>query len=419
MKNHWCKKSFYVSLLGVFLSLPFAHLKVIFFGVPFYFPEIIILVTVAIYFFWCFFSHRTPSSRAIVPDSMLTLGVLLFFLGAVLSFFVNPFSLTGLGMLKSWFIFPLIAAYFVFYEARDPRKRMGFFLAWFIALCGVALVSLVFFVRGELTYDGRLSGTYSSPNFLAFFIAPGIFLAMYLRSLSRSRIHQAFLLLGAGFIGMVIFFTHSYGVFLALFLSSLFYYFVKTALSGWQKKSFFSLGFFIIIFSSVFLLEYGGEKWHSLASFDTRSSLSSRIMIWQSAKKILLDHPIFGIGPGRFQVAYLEYQKYFSPYLEWAVPEPHNFYIAIFLSTGALGFVGFCLFMGRLIFLLAIQVLKKEKESSQALLFSTLLLFFLAYGVTDTPYFKNDLALSFCLFLALAFSSFTAQSDRDACLLDR
>jgi len=76
-----------------------------------------------------------------------------------------------------------------------------------------------------------------------------------------------------------------------------------------------------------------------------RSSAASRVTIWRSAIAIGRDYPVFGIGPGSFQAQYLRYQKNYPPYLEWAVPQPHNTYLAFWLQTGALGLVGFVLLL--------------------------------------------------------------------------
>ncbi|MDP3962279.1 MAG: O-antigen ligase family protein, partial [bacterium] len=142
------------------------------------------------------------------------------------------------------------------------------------------------------------------------------------------------------------------------------------------------------------LFESGSEKWQALTQLENRSSFASRMMIWQSAGKMIADNPIFGIGLGRFQEVYLEYQKYFPPYLEWAVPQPHNLYFAVWLQTGLMGLIGFTLLIAWVIFLLV-----KNKSRESALLLGLLTLYLL-YGLFDTPFFKTDLAFAFWLVIA-------------------
>ena len=103
---------------------------------------------------------------------------------------------------------------------------------------------------------------------------------------------------------------------------------------------------------------------------------------------------------------YLSYQQYFPPYLEWAVPQPHNVYLALWLSSGSIGLFGFILLITRLMYISGRTFLinKKEEPRLGALLICSLLLLFLVSGIVDTPYFKNDLAIAFFLLIGLGFA---------------
>ena len=125
-------------------------------------------------------------------------------------------------------------------------------------------------------------------------------------------------------------------------------------------------------------------------------------MIWRAAGKILEDHWILGIGPGNFQTEYLAYQKYFPPYLEWAVPHPQNVYLTFWLYGGILGMLGF---LGTLYFYFAEIFGKIKSASGNAPLYLVsfgIMFYFLLHGLVDTTIFKNDLAVVFWLnFLVL------------------
>lgn len=408
---------FLALLLAVFL-LPFAQVKVLLFDLPLYLHEIAITVAFSFFLVSLFKEKRTDF---FLRDGGILLGAILFFSGAALSFFTNPFSLTGLGMLKSWFLFPFLAGWLIFSESRTPEKREAFFSAWFLALLFTALGSLIFLLMGELTYDHRLSGLYDSPNFLAIFLAPAPLLALYLSFLpkesgGRSLFWSTLLFFGSLMALIVLFFTRSYGVWGALLSATIFFLFGARLIHGFSKKTlllmlalFFSVGTFLFF-------EQGSEKWQAMLSFDDRSSFASRLMIWQAAVKIFSDNAVFGIGVGRFQAEYLEYQQYFPPYLEWAVPEPHNLYLAVLLATGLIGCLGFLILVGRFGYL-AIQALLYETDEARRLssaLTLTLLFLTLVYGMTDTPYFKNDLALSFMLILALGLSTLKSQEKKSS-----
>ena len=98
---------------------------------------------------------------------------------------------------------------------------------------------------------------------------------------------------------------------------------------------------FGILFFTVSALFFVQKEFFENRVSSDRSSLSSRTMIWTSALHIARDNPILGIGPGNFQTKYLEYQHFYPPYLEWAVPHPHNILLTFWLYSGILGVIGF------------------------------------------------------------------------------
>lgn len=381
---------------ALFLSLPFSYLRIKFYSIPFYLPELMVTMIGALFLF----RIRQKEDIQFSLDKTMLLGALFFLGGAALSFLTNPLSSAGLGILKAWFVFPMLAG--VLLLARQRTNTAAPLLFWLLSSGFVALVSTLYLARHLLTYDGRLEAFFTSPNFLAITIAPGILLALAFFFLEDGEKFQPIFLFLISLLSLILFFTHSYSVWFALFLSlGCFLFLLK---KEWNRTYMALLCIGVILTVGTFvLLESGSEKWHSLISLQERSSLQSRIMIWNASGKILHDSFPLGIGVGRFQAVYLEYQQYFPPYLEWAVPEPHNLYLAILLQTGVLGSLGF----GMLLFGF-FSSLRKVLSSSLALrdrafaaLLISLMVLYLVYGIFDTPYFKTDLAYCFWLLLAL------------------
>lgn len=385
--------------------LPIAHLKLIVFGIPLYSVEMPILVALIAYAYgWrrkTFLPLGTVDFR-----SPLVIGMLLFFSGAVLSFVANPFSLSGLGMLKTWFVFPLVALWLWLETEPETRDLERILAVWLSVTVVVACASLVFFAQGALTYDGRLAAWYGSPNSLAFFLAPGVLFVVYMLSSSFSAQRhslQALLWLSLAALVLALFLTRSYEVWVSVPAALLLFLLLgKKEPLSWRGSIAAAL-LLVGVFSSFVFFESGSEKWRSLALFNERSSLASREMIWQATARIITDHPFFGIGIGRFQETYLAYQRYFPPYLEWAVPQPHNLYLAVWLQTGVIGFFGFILMVAvwlRKMF----GLLCSEAESGQTKKISGLLMalmgLYLTLGLVDTPFFKTDLAFIFWFILA-------------------
>lgn len=384
----------------LFLMLPFSSVKMSLGEIPFYVPEMIILVLLGT-FLW----EKTNTKNLFFEKNKgLIIGGALFLIGAIISFIANPFSLTGLGMIKSWFVFPILSAGIFLFVLRESNRTNFYLLAWFVMTLGIALFSFLFFLQSGLTYDGRLQGAYSSPNFLAITLSPGILLALYFFWIVGEQAKKYFFLLTAFFLTALVFLTHSYAAWFALFCSVVFMYAANKNLRKKMKTS--VLLIILIIVVAFFSFEKGTEKWQALVSFDERSSLSSRMMIWKASERILEDTFIFGIGVGRFQEVYLEYQKFFPPYLEWAVPQPHNFYLALIHQTGVLGFIGFLFLLYGYFSNLSRVIYSNTDEDPKELatVLFALMLLYLLYGFFDTPYFKTDLALLFWLLLSIGFS---------------
>jgi O-antigen ligase len=190
-----------------------------------------------------------------------------------------------------------------------------------------------------------------------------------------------------------LFFTFSYGAWIAVSLALAF-----TVIIFSKRKFLFSL-FLVLIVAFAFLLQFDSEKFEALRNFSERSSFASRMMIWKTSLLMLKQSPILGIGPGNFQNTYLSLQKFFPPYLEWAVPQPHNIFLAFWLQSGIIGFAGFFLIVFH-----AIKNLLKIKGMDFSLHIPLVGFFFytLLHGLVDTPFWKNDLAFLFWLNLFLA-----------------
>ena len=380
----------------------------VFFGLPLYPPEVITLL-VLLAMAPRFWRARHFFGRS--GDRVILCGIAFFLGGATLSFLSNPFSLSGLGLLKTWFYFPALVALLVFVVVRTLSAVRLLFFSWFLSGLGVALTGLLLYSHGGVTYDGRLALPFASPNFLAMYLAPSILIALYFLVYPWQKNVLRFwerggLLFALGVLLTALFLTHSYGAWVAVFFSVGLFLFGRHYQGFSWRRTFLIGAALALCFSSLFLLERSGEKWQALISHNERSSFASRAIIWRAGLAMVVDAPLLGIGVGRFQETYLQYQQYFPPYLEWAVPQPHNLLLALWLETGALGLVGFLFVVGRSVWFLARNFfLPTDKEQGNlALLVFSLLCLYLLFGLTDTPYFHTDSAFLCWLLLALGGS---------------
>lgn len=308
----------------------------------------------------------------------------------------NGQALQSLSIIKSWFLFPLA----LMFVAADviPRERFkNVFLAYGASTFLVAVTSIGYLFLGQVTYDGRLTAFFNSPNYLAMYLAPGIIIGLWARTFLKREMTLVFL----GVLLVALFFTYSYAAFGAVFLSSFVILWLVKGKTSAKLSRFLFLKEIIavgLIFALFFVAQVGKKKFSDVWELSPRSSLASRVMIWEASVRMAKDNPVTGIGAANFQKTYLAYQKFFPPYLEWAVPHPQNIYLAFWLFGGLLGAVGF---LGLLFFFFK-ELFENKSQNSLEILALGLMLYILLHGLFDTTYFKNDLAIVFWLnFLVL------------------
>lgn len=386
MKNRLTEFLIYAT---VFL-LPVYLVKFLIFGIPTNALEILML---AVFASWLIF--QKPNFKTFLKPGFgknILLCLSLIFFGLLLSTLVNKNYATGVGIIKSWVVLPV--AFSLIAAAVVPKeKRKNIFYVYYLSVLAVAAISPGYYISGDLAFDGRLQGIFNSPNYLAMYLSPAIIIGLWLAQVQSSKFKVQkfnskrkiiFFTVSLALILLTFYFTYSYAAWIAVAASLAITYFVKNKKVNWRL---IATTFLILLI--IFVSQRNTEKFNNLEKY-TRSPIESRITIWKSATKILGDNIVVGIGPGNFQNKYLGYQKYFPPYLEWAVPHPHNLYLAFWLYGGILSLAGFV----TLIFFWFREMVKKEKNNLWAISFA-IMLYFLIHGLVDTTYFKNDLAAIF------------------------
>ncbi|HOX10448.1 MAG TPA: O-antigen ligase family protein [Candidatus Moranbacteria bacterium] len=387
-------------LLAIF-CLPLYLVRVTIFDLPTNVFEI--LSTIAI-FLWGIKNRKNLWNDFLCLPKFLLISIGLILLGLVLSLFFNNSYAVGFGILKSWFVIPLLFSFAIYSSLQKENFLEKIYASLYFSSFLVGFIAIIYKISGIVTYDNRLQAFYSSPNYLAMYLAPGIFFGIYFLMKYKSQNNLKYIFLNLFFLTCLLtalHFTYSYGAWLAVFMSIL----VTAIFTLSNKKIVFAAIIFAIIFSAL-IFKTNTEKFSGI--FSERSSVASRITIWKSSLMMLKENPWLGIGPGNFQDKYLEFQKYFPPYLEWAVPEPHNIFLAFWLQSGLLGLIGFLLLLC-FVFKNTWSILKNKKD---ALLVAPLFMFFVyivLHGLVDTPFWKNDFAFLFwlCVFLEIFIQKFS------------
>ncbi len=427
-------------------------------GLPTNFFEICFLSI----FIWWIFKKGHKGRKKIKGDFMLIFhqfinqncllffGINLLLIGISLSIVFSSDTLVSLGILKSWFIIPIMLAWVTIstfsenLKLKTQNSKLKIPNSFYhsvslfrpLAFSGliVALTALGYLLRGNLTYDGRLKAFFEHPNHLAMYLAPcwlvtyGLFVqrttGLWSGFITTRKTEKKLWLSSLILISIPIFFTYSYGAWMGIMAGILFILWrlkrknkdlrkISRKRKKWPYgfRAFTTLMIFMAIFALVVSTQINNPKLQNVFTTQ-RSSIHSRLMIWRSASRVLQDNWFLGIGPGMFQEHYLNYQKYFPPYLEWAVPQPHNIFLAFWLQTGIIGFIGFILiliwFFRR--GLKAIHKISKNKKEAlmaygpsgyYVLILMAIMIYFLVHGLFDTPYWKNDLSIMFWMIIGL------------------
>ncbi len=329
--------------------------------------------------------------------------------GLTVSALINENYESGFGIIKSWFLVPWIFSLIVLSEIKTARDAKNVLKAFFLSAFFVSITSFIYFFSGQTTYDGRLGAFYLSPNHLAMFLAPALFAGLINLKISSAKNMSGFFFWIFCFFSIIfgLYLTQSYAAFGAVLIGFILTKFITDGKSFFSSKVFL----FCLLFPIVFIFtHWNSPKIESIKNNYERSSLSSRLIIWKSSIKILADNPLWGIGSGNFQNKYLEYQKYFPPYLEWAVPQPHNLYLAFWLQSGLFGLGGFLFIVGWWL-KKTIAIIKKQPDNLPLALLG-MVFYILSHGLLDTTIWKNDLALMFWMVIALGISNFNSPTFR-------
>jgi O-antigen ligase len=379
--------NFNIYLIVFSLPLYLVHFKIGW--VPFSLLEVMIYV---LFCLWLFFGGK---SRQIL-NSKFQIPILLIFFGATISTIFSTDLETSAGIWKGWFLAPLLFFMVVVNQVKTKNQIKNIFISLFSSGVIVGLIALFYWLNNSLAYDGRLRAFYLSPNHLAMYLSPILVLSLYLYFVFKNNIFKIILFITHCLLFIVLYSTYSYGAWLGL-LGALAFLLGAGLLKGFlkEKKSFLYLvGFVFLLIILGFLLQIPSQKFQGILDL-SYPSLKSRLVIWQSAWEIIKDHSLIGIGPGMFQKYYLDYQSRFAPYPEWAVPHPHNLFLAFWLQTGLLGLIGF-------IWLL-VPIFRSPTPKKLSIILMVAMVSILIHGLVDTTYWKNDLSVIFWLIIALSY----------------
>jgi len=146
---------------------------------------------------------------------------------------------------------------------------------------------------------------------------------------------------------------------------------------------------------------------------DPAHTLFGRFHIWSATLRMLRDHPIFGAGINAYQTTMAPYRA--TDAYKVAEPYPHNIVLTTWTELGLLGLAAFIYILGALI-IRPWKALATSFGLYRPVLWGlgSAFIMIAVHGLTDSPYWKNDLSLEFWVLASLEVVALRAVSAAQA-----
>lgn len=333
-------------------------------------------------------------------------------MAAVISIAVASDKTVALGILKGWFLLPAIL-YLVIINTFDKKNLRLLTIPLFISLILVSLwavlqklgvISTLFYQVGDPGFTDYLErfrafGPFESPNYLAMFVVPLMFVTLpisgFLRNITDKILVLAFYIVPL----FALYASHSLGGLLAFgfgLISLLAVLLAKThrakLVNSGAKITALAIGLFAVAIGFALIF--------SSISHDTYSN-TIRVDIYHYSVALIQAHPILGVGLGEFQksvgqisISNAGFQLYGLSY----ALHPHNLFLSFWINLGLLGLLAFLYLLGTFFW----QLGRRGGDILAIASAFAAMVAIVVHGLVDTTYFKNDLSAIFWLLLAVA-----------------
>jgi len=427
------------ALFFLIAALPSYLIRFSIFGIPATILEAMILITFAVWFFKNWLPHfrdliKKRTGRIPYPFSweIISLIILSFVATGVASF-----SLGALGIWKAYFFEPILVFILIINLYSEKKEWQKILWALLLSAASVSLMALWQKITGQFIFNEfwaneatrRVVSWFGYPNAVGLYLAPlvlvflGWFFSLpHQTTLSKTLKKILIILVIAGSL-LSIYFARSEGALIGI-VAGLFSF----GLLAGRKQRVATLVLALVVIAGVFF--FAPTKNFVLTKL-TLNDLSGQIRQRQWKETLLAltgTKIITGAGLNSYQKAVAPFHqegiffnsdnlpnfdaqlrasstlraKYWQPVEIYLYP--HNIFLNFWSEIGLLGALVFMWLIFKSIYIsLKLTITygrEKHGEKYLALGLMSALITILVHGLVDVPYFKNDLAVMFWLFLA-------------------
>lgn len=336
---------------------------------------------------WFVFIANLAFSNIKAKWSWHFLFAIMFVLSGLVSVLVDPDVVSGLGIFKAYFVDGLLVYFLVTSLSAKERDSLGDILV----LSGVvaAIGALFLYASGIRSSDNRIVDlSLLSSNYLAMYLAP-IFILTISKLRKKVGVRNFFLSLAVLILLLTMYLTSSRGVIVAVVPAAI-YLLYSLVKNKTRLVKVGSIALALSFFVGSYL--YYQPDWSDHSRKATSSNV--RYYIWTTSLEMVRLNPVWGVGLSNYQNYFTSLTKDRVNYPEFIAPQAltaHNIFLQLYLVTGLLGLLTF-------LALVALALFKTRNRQAVAFMITIL-----AYGLVDTPFFRNDLAILMWIALALCY----------------
>jgi len=356
-----------------------------------------------------FFTNKSIYKEVIMHPALLAFGVMI--LAYVFSAFYNGFGSESIYVILKLFlsyIFAITLIHFIVTEGYKPM--LNSFVYFSLFLSGIYIFQIInysyFWLDGTMKSEwvkshefDAIAATMGHKNLLSsiqFLMLP-ILLYVFI---TAKKLFKTLSVIALVLIFITLFQTQTRAVLFALFIFSISLFLLNR--EKLHKKHFigFLVGIVLLLGSGYAIMKYTNRYDAFIREINKTLEFtsSSRYKLYDSSLQLIVEHPIFGVGPGNWKIDVWEYGLYEGTLGKSFAQRPHNDFLWVFAEGGI--FAGLSYILLFLILLRDSYYLHKNKEDG--IFYSLLFSCFLGYGFISLVDFPMERFSHNIIFFVLA-----------------
>ena len=317
----------------------------------------------------------------------------LWLVAVLVSVFISDQLIVSLGILKGWIVVPLMAGWMIYVKAQHNSK----FIIRVIRALILSAVSMVLLALGTVDGLNRLHGIYDVPNSLAWWLTPMLVMSLWLTL--KGELRWGWVMSGVLALGLAM--TQTVGAMIAV-IGTLLVGSALLAEGKGRRRMLISLLALIVFFVMLLL---GSGRLDYFINSNEHTSWDVRLQLWSISLELLKDSPLLGVGLGQFEPHYQEVLHQRAAEGDDIIPEfvfrdPHNWLLSFWINLGLLGLLSFTAIIANVYKKFWLYRRKYVADQVAMLGITAMLL----YGLVDTLYWKNDLAVLWWIMMAASIA---------------